>query len=201
MAKNKKASYKKKKQTRNSHVGALALLFFVALIGTCGFLAWKQYESRNQKDDEPVAADSKNINTADLANNIDGKDEVDSGNSSSAKELAEKEEEEREAAQNNTSLKAAEVYIANVGQDGNVIFASGVITNVVNKSGSCTYTFTNGSETITATSEVQPSPKETICGNVDVDASKFSAGEWTVKLNFKSDYAEGESDATSFTVE
>ena len=202
MAKNKK-SYKKKHQSRDTHYGALVLVFFVALLGTCGFFAWKQYNESSKKDDEPVVADAKNINTASTANSVDGGDEVDTGNSTDPKQQALEAAKEKEVPKNDAGLKIAEVYIANVGDDvqGGVVFASGVITNVVNKSGTCTYTFTNGSETIVETSDVQPSPKETICGMVNVDRSRFTPGNWSVTLNFKSDYAEGDSDATSFTIQ
>jgi len=202
MVKNKKSSYKKKNQSRQANPYAIAALFLVVLVAVGGLFAYKQLSEQNRKDDEPVA-DARNINTANIADNIDGEGETDTGNSADAKEQAMKAAEEKEAEKNDAGLKIAEVYIANVGQDtnSNVIFASGVITNVVNNSGSCTYTFTNGSQTVTATGEVLPSAKETICSNIEVSTSQFSAGDWTVKLNFKSDYAEGESDATTFTIQ
>lgn len=202
MAKNKK-SYKKKHQSRDKHYGALVLVFFVAMLGTCGFFAWKQYNSRSQKDDEPAVADSKNINTAITEEKVEGGDEVDTGNSADVKELALKAAEEQEVERNENGLKIAEVYIMNVGHDtaNGVVFASGVVTNVVNKSGTCTYTFTNGSETVVEVASAQPSPKETVCGMVNVDSSRFTPGQWSVQLNFKSDFAEGDSDATSFTIQ
>jgi len=202
MAKNKK-SYKKKHQSRDKHYGALVLVFFVAMLGTCGFFAWKQYNSRSQKDDEPAVADSKNINTAITEEKVEGGDEVDTGNSADVKELALKAAEEQEVERNENGLKIAEVYIMNVDHDttNGVVFASGVVTNVVNKTGTCTYTFTNGSETVVEVASAQPSPKETVCGMVNVDSSRFTPGQWSVQLNFKSDFAEGDSDATSFTIQ
>lgn len=202
MVKNKKSSYKKKNQSRQANPYALAALFLVVLVAVGGLFAYKQFSEQNRKDDEPVA-DARNINTANVANSVEGENKTDTGDSINAKEQALKAAEEKEVAKNDAGLKIAEVYIANVGQDtnSNVIFASGVITNVVNNSGTCTYTFTNGSQTVTATGEVLPSAKETICSNVEVSTSQFSAGDWTVKLNFKSDYAEGESDATTFTIQ
>lgn len=204
MVKNKNKSYKKRKnQSRDTHYGALVLVFFIAALGTCGFFAWKQHNEKNQGDDTPVAADSRNINTAQISNGVNNEGEAETEDTTYVKDLAEKDAETKEIARNENNLKIAEVYMANYGQDtqNNVVFASGVITNVVNNTGTCTYTFTNGDQTVTATSEVLPSAKETVCASVDVDASKFTAGEWTVKLNFKSDYAEGESDATPFTIQ
>jgi hypothetical protein len=157
------------------------------------------------KKDEPIVADSKNINTAELENSSKNSStesgETDFG--SSFKNQAEAAAKEKEVEKNDAGLKIAEVYIANAGVDiqNNQVYASGVITNVVNNTGTCTYTFTNGSETITETSEVLPSPKETICANVNLDKSRFSSGSWNVTLNFKSDYAEGTSDATTFTIQ
>jgi nitrogen fixation-related uncharacterized protein len=159
----------------------------------------------NDKKDEEIVADTKNINTAELDNNVENKSaeskETDYG--SSFKNQAEAASKEQEVAKNEAGLKIAEVYVANAGVDtqNGQVYASGVITNVVNNTGVCTYTFTNGSDTITETSEVLPSPKETICANVNLDKNRFTSGSWSVTLNFKSDYAEGTSDATTFTIQ
>jgi len=203
MVKNKNNKRKTNKRKHENHYGALAILFFVALVGTCGFFAWKQYNSRSQEDGTPAVADARNINTAPTNHEVEEKEESKTEDYADVKDLAEKAAEEVEVEKNADGLKVAEVFISNAGQDtmNNVIFASGIITNVVNHSGDCTYTFSNGGETITESSSALPSAKETICGVVEIDSSRFTPGEWTVTLNYKSDFAEGVSDATTFTIQ
>ena len=198
----------KKKQSRKQreHRGFWLPVFILCLV-IAGVAFWG-YKSGwfNKKEDaeDTVVADTKNINTAELGNDIKNTSSESEGTDfgSSFKNQAEAASKEQEVPKNEAGLKIAEVY-ASGGYDAqnSQVYASGVITNVVNNTGTCTYTFTNGSETITETSEVLPSPKETICASVNLDKSRFTSGSWSVTLNFKSDYAEGTSNATTFTIQ
>ena len=199
----------KKKQSRRQreHRGFwLPVLILCLIIAGVAFWGYKSgwFNKKTDNNNETIVADTKNINTAELGNNVENTStesgETDYG--SSFKNQAEAASKEKDVAKNDAGLKIAEVY-ANGGFDpqNDEVYASGVVTNVVNNTGTCTYTFTNGSETITETSEVLPSPKETVCASVNLDRSRFANGSWSVTLNFKSDYAEGTSDATTFTIQ
>lgn len=205
VTKTKKRTSRKQRERRGFWFPVLILCLLI--IGGA-FWAYKSGlfdKLTKDTEDKEIVADTKNINTAELGNNVENKGseagETDYG--SSFKNQAEAASKEQEVPKNEAGLKIAEVYIANAGVDtqNGQVYASGVITNVVNNTGNCTYTFSNGSETITETSEVLPSPKETICANVNLDKSRFASGSWSVTLNFKSDYAEGTSDATTFTIQ
>lgn len=203
----KKTNRKTSRQQRERRGFWLPVLILCLLVLGGAFWAYKAGLFNKLSDDkeEEIVADTKNINTAELGNNVENTSSESQENDygSSFKNQAEAASQEQEVPKNEAGLKIAEVYIANAGVDiqNGQVFASGVITNVVNNTGVCTYTFTNGSETITETSEVLPSPKETICANVNLDKSRFASGSWSVTLNFKSDYAEGTSDATTFTIQ
>lgn len=198
----------KKKQSRRQRERRgflLPVLILCLIIAGLAFWGYKSgWFTRKNNNEETVVADTKNINTAELGNDVENKSsesgETDYG--SSFKNQAEAASKEKEVAKNDAGLKIAEVYVSG-GYDvqNSQVYASGVITNVVNNTGTCTYTFTNGSETIVETSEVLPSPKETVCASVNLDRSRFANGSWSVTLNFNSEYAEGTSDATTFTIQ
>lgn len=198
----------KKKQSRRmrEHRGFwLPVLILCLVIAGVAFWGYKSgWFDKKSTSDEPIVADTKNVNTAELGSDVENKStqsgETDYG--SSFKNQAEAALKEQEVAKNDAGLKIAEVYVSG-GYDvqNNQVYASGIITNVVNNTGTCTYNFTNGSETITETSEVLPSPKETVCASVNLDRGRFTNGSWNVILTFKSDYAEGTSDATTFTIQ
>lgn len=199
----------KKKQSRRQreHHGFWipVLILCILAIGGVAFWGYKSgWFNKKGNTEDVVVADTKNINTAELGNDVKNTSYESEGTDfgSSFKNQTEVASKEKEVAKNEAGLKIAEVY-ASGGYDAqnSQVYASGVITNVVNNTGTCTYTFTNGSETITETSEVLPSPKETICASVNLDKSRFTSDSWSVTLNFKSDYAEGTSDATTFTIQ
>lgn len=199
-----KTKKKQSRRQREHHGFWIPVLILCLVIAGVAFWGYKSGWFDKKSDEETIVADTKNINTAELGSDVENKG-VQSGETdygSSFKNQAEAASKEQEVAKNNAGLKIAEVYVSG-GYDvqNSQVYASGVITNVVNNTGTCTYTFTNGSETITETSEVLPSPKETVCASVNLDKSRFANGSWSVTLNFKSDYAEGTSDATTFTIQ
>lgn len=201
-----KETKKKQSRRRRERRGFWLPVLILCLIVAGGvFWGYKSgWFSKKSKNDETAVVDTKNINTAELGNDVKNKTSEGEGTDfgSDFKNQAEAASKEQEVAKNEAGLKIAEVYVSG-GYDvqNSQVYASGVITNVVNNTGTCTYNFTNGSETITETSEVLPSPKETVCASVNLDRGRFTNGSWNVTLTFKSDYAEGTSDATTFTIQ
>lgn len=202
VTKTKKKQSRRQRERRGFLLPVLILCLIIAGVAFWGYKSgWFTKKNNNE---ETVVADTKNINTAELGKDIENKSsesgETDYG--SSFKNQAEAASKEKEVAKNDAGLKIAEVYVSG-GYDvqNSQVYASGVITNVVNNTGTCTYTFTNGTDTIVETSEVLPSPKETVCASVNLDRSRFANGSWSVTLNFNSEYAEGTSDATTFTIQ
>lgn len=202
VTKTKKKQSRKQRERRGFWLPVLILCLIVAGVAFWGYKSG--WFTKKNNSEETIVADTKNINTAELGKDVKNKSsesgETDYG--SSFKNQAEAASKEQEVTKNDAGLKIAEVYVSG-GYDiqNGQVYASGVITNVVNNTGTCTYTFSNGSETITETSEVLPSPKETVCASVNLDRSRFASGSWSVTLNFNSEYAEGTSDATTFTIQ
>ena len=84
------------------------------------------------------------------------------------------------------------VSLTSVGISNGVINASGMVTNLVEEGGSCTYIFTNGSQTVKKISATSTNPTSTTCMRVTFSADELPAsGVWKVKLGYASDKAEG----------
>ena len=202
VTKTKNKQSRKQRERRGFWLPVLILCLIIAGVAFWGYKSG--WFSQKDNSEDTVVADSKNINTAELGKDVENKSSENEGTDfgSSFKNQAEAASKEQEVAKNDAGLKIAEVYVSG-GYDvqNGQVYASGVITNVVNNTGTCTYTFTNGSETIVETSTVLPSPKETVCASVNLAKDRFSNGSWSVTLNFNSEYAEGTSDATTFTIQ
>jgi hypothetical protein len=95
--------------------------------------------------------------------------------------------------------KEANVLITNVGVQNGTVSASGFASNVVESEGTCTYTFTNGSNRVIKTSNVLPNPTSTTCATVNFPASELPvAGTWSVVLSYSSPESAGSSAAKEF---
>ena len=100
----------------------------------------------------------------------------------------------------NTGKKEAAVLITNVGVFNETVSASGFITNVVESSGACTYTFTNGVNKIVKQSKVLSNPSSTTCETVSFPVSELSvAGTWSLTLSYSSAESAGLSQAREFS--
>ena len=82
-----------------------------------------------------------------------------------------------------------------------MVEAGGYISNINETEGSCTYVFTNGDTTVTANSGILPGPSYITCEAVSLEKAKFSNGSWTVKIQYKSNRSEGESETQSFEIQ
>jgi len=52
--------------------------------------------------------------------------------------------------------------------------------------GTCGYTFSNGTTSFTKTSQASAGPSTSNCNTIDVPTSNFSAGTWSVKVEYQS---------------
>ncbi|HSW77787.1 MAG TPA: hypothetical protein VLG36_03245 [Candidatus Chromulinivoraceae bacterium] len=96
--------------------------------------------------------------------------------------------------------QSVNVLLTNASVTNNTVKASGLVTNLVQEGGSCTYTFTNGSTVITKTSNTLTNPTSTTCESVSFSADELTAGgAWKVVLKYASSSAEGVSNTKEFT--
>ena len=90
------------------------------------------------------------------------------------------------------SKKAVKPYISRTG-GGEV---AGFIPGIVENGGTCTATFTNGSNTVTKTSQGFANASTTNCTPISYTGSGVQAG-WSVTLTYSSNTSEGTSDASA----
>lgn len=95
--------------------------------------------------------------------------------------------------------KAVNVLLTNTGIFNGKVSASGVVTDIAEQGGTCTYTFSNGSAVITKTSATLVNPTSTTCETVSFSASELtSSGTWKVEIKYSSSSSEGTSNSKEF---
>jgi hypothetical protein len=96
--------------------------------------------------------------------------------------------------------QSVNVSLTSVGISNGVINASGMVTNIVEDGGVCTYVFTNGVQSVSKTSVTSTNPTSTTCTRITFSADELPlAGTWTVKINYSSPQAEGVSNEKEIT--
>jgi hypothetical protein len=95
--------------------------------------------------------------------------------------------------------QAVNVLLTSAGITNNTVRASGMVTNIVEEGGECTYTFTNGSSTVSKKSNTLTNPTSTTCEAVTFSPDELSSGTWKVVLNYNSTNATGTSNTKEFT--
>ena len=156
---------------------------------------------------ETAEADSiSNTNTASeiLKTEDDLKDDEKVAESSNeAKDKFDKSEEEKEKTivdKNESGLNIAKPEISYVAVEGDKIAVGGAIVNINETSGTCTYVFTKGDSMVSASTGILPNSSYISCEAARIDKSKFTSGEWTVKIQYKSNTSEGESETQIITI-
>ena len=194
---NKKNSKKsQKKQGINGAKVGLAIVL-VALLTFGGLSLARYLTDENRKVD-----DRSDKNTAELFE-ADGKksDEEINNDSYDRKDEAEKDADSKIENQTNDNGKTvANVSISSAGALSDKVLASGMISNVIEEGGSCTYAFTNGETTFTETTTGIANAKNTVCSSVTLDKNQFTEGVWEVTLQYESTTSEGQSEATTFEI-
>lgn len=95
---------------------------------------------------------------------------------------------------------AVNVTLTTAGIYNGTVSAGGMVTNIVEEGGQCSYTFTNGFTVITKTSSTLVNPTSTTCKTVSFPSSELSqSGIWQVKLGYSSTAAEGVSTIKEIT--
>ena len=117
------------------------------------------------------------------------------------------EKEAYEAANNPTEVKRdddgkkiAEVYLV-VNQNDELLILSGRVTNFVEEGGTCTYILSSGSDEKVYEKSVLPDPKITYCEAVSIKKKELSGNNWSVKVKYQSNDAEGESEKQNISIQ
>ena len=165
---------------------------------------------QNSPSDPPKQQDARNNNTASdiIKTEEDLKDKekvAESSNDSKdrAEAQARNEEEDRKTVEQTSSgLKVAKPIITFVDDhEADAIVVGGEVSNINETGGKCTIVFSKGSSVVSVSTGTLPNASYISCEAGRIEKSKLSAGEWKVKIQYKSNYAEGESEAQSYTIQ
>ena len=203
MAKNKKT----KKLIKNFFTAIIAILL-IAAIALGIILLFRQNENSTPKP-QPQQDYARDINTASdkIKTEDDLKDEekvAESSNDAKDRQEADdnaqaKAKEATKKTESGTLVAEPEItYIAD--EDGDTLVGAEV-RNINEAGGKCTYTFTRGSTSTSVTTGITAGPSYISCEAARLPKGKLSSGTWSVTVKYKSNTAEGESEAQSYSVQ
>lgn len=195
----------KQKRNKNTSKNIIIFILSVLLIAalTFGVIVFiKQIKSDNSKSDQDNALDQNTADT-ELKTEEDLKDEDKVAKSSNdAKDRMEADEKVKsQTKQDESGKNIAEPVVSFVSEEDDKIAAGGAIYNINESGGTCTYIFSKGDTNITASAGILPNPSYISCETVRVDKAKFTKGTWQVKIQYKSNLSEGESETQSITIQ
>lgn len=178
---------------------AVALLSFGAFTGV-------RYLNNNSDSIKNLQND-KQSKTKPITNNTQTEEtepqdnKTTAGNDNKAKNDELEKEQQKEVERNENGLKKAAVLLNEPYEADGKIIISSMITNIVETEGGCNYIFTNGTNSITKTTNVLPNAKNTVCEAVVLEKGDLYTGEWKVRLEYKSKSSEGVSETQTFTIQ
>ena len=155
----------------------------------------KNSQNDKQSKTEPITNNTQTEETEPQDNRTTA------GNDNKAKNDELEKEQQKEVERNENGLKKAAVLLNEPYEADGKIIISSMITNIVETEGSCNYIFTNGTNSITKTTNVLPNAKNTVCEAVVLEKGDLYAGEWKVRLEYKSKSSEGVSETQTFTIQ
>ncbi len=197
--KNKKTKKSKKSEEKGSILIILLVMVLAAVIVFGGLVIHDQLREKEKTENE-----TSDINTAPLHNNNDNSG-TDVDNNENGDAIYD-EKDAYDASQNNTEIERSDnglkvaKTVLNINQNDQMIIFSARVTNFLETGGKCNYILTKGTEMVTYTKDVLPDPKTTVCESLVLEKSSLSAGAWNVKVEYKSNDAEGASETQSFTM-
>lgn len=194
---------KQKRKTASKHIiGFILALLLVAAL-TCGIIVLiKQIQADKSEKDN---VQDKNTASTSLESEEDLKNEDKvAENSNNAKDRMEADEEAKakttvDVDESGKKIANPEITILQVEDDK--IIVGGAIYNINETGGECLYSFTKSGASLEFKTEILPNPSYISCSTMQIDKNKFTTGTWSVKIKYKSNAAEGESEAKSITIQ
>ena len=189
---------KTKKSSKNNNTGSVLivlLVFVLAAVIVFGTLAIRdQMKERDNAENE-----ASDINTAVLYDDDKNEDSNDGTAVYDEKDAYDASQNDNEVEKAPNGLKIANTVLS-INQNDKMIIFSARVTNFLETGGKCSYILTKGTEMVTYTKDVLPDPKTTVCESLVLEKSSLSAGEWQIKVEYRSEDAEGASETQSFTM-
>ncbi len=202
------------KHKRNTNgftlLGIMGWILLVAVICFGVLVGWKLFQDDNTKSDASESSRTQDINTADVDNkpqeSTEPKEEQDNkttaGNEAKAKTDELEKQQAAEAEKTDGGLKKADVVLNEPYWVEDKLIISSVVTNIhENEGDNCYYILSSETSTTTIVRKVMPNAKNTVCKALEIEKGSLTPGRWSVKLKYKSNYAEGVSETQTFTIQ
>ena len=189
------ANKKQKNKRRIKISSIITVILTIALVAviTLGILMVLR-----EPDDLLSPESNADLNTAPFYAEADINDD-ESDEAFDEKEAYEAANNPAEVERKNDGKKIAEAYLI-VNQYDELLVLSGRVTNFVEEGGTCIYTLTNGTVEKVYEKGVLPDPKTTYCEAVSINKSELDGNNWSAKVKYQSNDAEGESEKQNFTI-
>jgi hypothetical protein len=164
----------KNQKTKPSKKIILIVAVFALLLGAAIYFWQNQSEKLSQTESD------KPINTIDYSGPTDEEKE--------AGDLQKENNKSREETDGQTTPPSnADIVLVDAGQYENIVEVRAYVSNIYADDGNCSVKLTNGSQTITRTSEAFKDVKTTQCGTFKIDRTEFSAaGTWNLTVSYSS---------------
>ena len=205
MAKNKKT----KKLIKNFFTAIIAILLIAAIVLGV-ILLFRQNENSTPKP-QPQQDYARDINTASdkIKTEDDLKDEekvAESSNDAKDRQEADdnaqaKAKEATKKTESGTLVAEPEITYTYTDNETGDTLVGAEVRNINETGGKCTYTFTRGSTSTSVTTGINAGPSYISCEAARLPKGKLSSGTWSVTVKYKSNTAEGESEAQSYSVQ
>lgn len=199
----------KNKHTKKSHNFSLifAALLSIVLVAIIVFGIFVLVNDPDMKPEDNKKDETTTDVKKDLKNNTDDnaepkKTEPEDKETTYGDDKAgyESENQEKPVEKTDDGKKIATASL-NIAQDDNAMILSGRVTNFKEEGGNCTYILQKDSETPkTYAAPVIPDAKFTVCEAVKLDKKEFTSGEWKVWMEYRSNSAEGASEAQKINI-
>lgn len=102
------------------------------------------------------------------------------------------------SADESTGKQQVDVMLTSAGVFNGQVSAGGMVTNVSEQDGVCTFVFRNGANEIIKTTETMPNSTSTSCKSALFPASELSGGTWRVRVQYDSNISTGVSNEKEF---
>ena len=197
---------KKKKQQKSDHMAIKLLVLLVIVFAVCfgGLTVWHYLKPKDKEktDDKPVAEKVEETSSEEKKEEPSVPEGGATTEGDDIKEQAAKSENERQSVPvDENGLKVATISL-DASYSNGVATAHGVITNLAEEGGTCNYVFKGpNNKEINNSMESVTDGHRTLCGTAEMTKAELGAGQWQVKLIYKSKNAKGESESKSFSVQ
>jgi hypothetical protein len=171
----------------------LAIIAVLALAGG-GYAAWSSHRASMANK----AADSTELTVSGINYSPPTDQEKQDADDSKQKALDQASRGDNPS----TGTREVSVTITSAQQNGDQVLVRAYVSGVTEDGGTCTATFSNGTDTVVKTSQGVQDATTTICSPLQLPRSELpAAGNWSIVVSYKSSAAMGVSNKFSLKVQ